>query len=185
MATNGMARTRATQATRLRSRTSSATTPLWRALTLPTAVAVLMIVSLPTFLVLLFGMLPSLVALIIDRSEGKYAALCVGGLNFAGVFPFLLHMWHGSPSFHAARLLLTDVFVLSAMYGAAAFGWLLFLGLPSVMSAVSQAFAQHRVGLLRARQQHLIDEWGEDVRHPLQSAQSQQSPRSQKSSARS
>ena len=51
--------------------------------------------SIPTLLLLFAGLLPTLVAALTDRSLARYAWICVGGLNFAGLAPALLTLWFG------------------------------------------------------------------------------------------
>ena len=53
----------------------------------------LFMVALPTFVTLVVGLLPSLVAFIFDRSPGRTMARCVFGLNFSGVAPYILELW--------------------------------------------------------------------------------------------
>ena len=90
----------------------------------------MMMWSLSSMMILLFGMLPTLVAFIIDRSPRNYAMYCVGGMNFSGVFPYLLDLWTGNHEFNTAIDILTDVFNLLVMYSGAGFGWMLFMAIP-------------------------------------------------------
>src|SRR3989338_598777 len=69
----------------------------------------LLVISLPTVLLLLFGMLPTIVAWVVDRSQQKYATFCVCGMNFSGVFPFLSDVWFKDHSTDAAVRILTNV----------------------------------------------------------------------------
>ncbi|MBK8906386.1 MAG: hypothetical protein IPM60_00305 [Rhodospirillales bacterium] len=117
----------------------------------------------PTAMVVAIGMLPTFFAAIVDRTAGKLAARCVGLLNACGVLPFVLQLWSNGHTVTAAELLLTNVFDLSAMFAAAAVGWLLFLAIPPVVSAVLRVQAEHRAAALRARQRELVEEWGEGV----------------------
>ncbi|MFQ5617453.1 MAG: acyl-CoA synthetase [Rhodospirillales bacterium] len=123
----------------------------------------LLIVSLPTVLLLLFGMLPAIVAYIIDPSKHKTSTICVGAMNFAGVFPYLLNLWAGTHSIDVALGILTDVFALMVMYSAAAGGWMVFVAVPPVVGVLLHAMDRHRVAALRARQKHILKEWGKDV----------------------
>ena len=108
-------------------------------------------------------MLPTLVALIVDRTSQKYAVFCVGGMNFSGVFPFLLDLWSGEHTVGSAMEILTDPFSLFLMYGAAGFGWMIFIAVPPTVGAFLTVMAQHRVIQLRRDQEELIEEWGEDI----------------------
>ena len=139
--------------------TRSALKPLLWALT----VALVMIVSLGSVMLLFIGMLPTLVAFLIDRTPKKYSTFCVGGLNFCGVFPSLLDLWTGANSVNASIDYMTDPFRLIVMYGAAAFGWLLFAMLPPVIGAILAVNAQRRVAQLRGTQRELIAEWGPEI----------------------
>lgn len=143
-------------------RQRKATATLWARL-----IAVLLIaISLPTVMVLFFGMMPTLVALIIDRTQQKYASICVGAMNFCGVFPYLMKLWTGTHSVNAAADILTNVFALVVMYGTAGFGWMIFSGVPPVIHAFLAVVDQRRVATLRASQRKIIEEWGEAVARP-------------------
>ena len=123
----------------------------------------LIILSLPSVVIIFFGMLPTIVAFIIDRSKRRYASFCVGGINFCGVFPYLMDLWGHSNTMDMSIRILTDVFSLVIMYGAASFGWMLYITLPPVIAAFLSVIAQHKLSALRASQRQLIEEWGEDV----------------------
>ena len=123
----------------------------------------LIILSLPSVIIIFFGLLPTIVAFIIDRSKQRNASFCVGGINFCGVFPYLIELWTGDNSMDMSVRILTDVFSLVIMYGAAGFGWMIYLTLPPVIAAFLSVTAQHKVSTLRSTQRQLIEEWGDDV----------------------
>lgn len=127
---------------------------------------ILIIMSLPTVLLIFFGMLPTIVSAIIDRTPKKNATFCIGGISICGVFPFMMDLWLGDNSMEGAMRILTDVFSLVVMYGAAAFGWMIFQSMPPVVSTFVTVIAQSRVSSLRSVQRQLIEEWGEDVGTP-------------------
>jgi len=125
--------------------------------------ALLLIVALPTVMLVAFGMLPGLVAMIIDRTEERSATFCVGGLNFCGVFPYLMDLWFGDHSLGQAIGQLTDVFALAVMYGGACMGWMLYLSLPPVIASFIQVMSERRLQQLRKTQRDILDEWGDEV----------------------
>jgi hypothetical protein len=49
------------------------------------------------------------------------------------------------------------------MYSAAAIGWLLYLGLPPLVSMFLRIHADQRTSSLRASQAALVKEWGKGV----------------------
>ncbi|MBO6519976.1 MAG: acyl-CoA synthetase [Rhodospirillales bacterium] len=123
----------------------------------------LLIVALPTVMLVGFGMMPGLVAMIIDRTEERSATFCVGGLNFCGVFPYLMELWFGDHDLGQAMALLTDVFVLAVMYGGACMGWMLYLSLPPVIASFIQVMSERRLQQLRKTQRDILQEWGDEV----------------------
>ncbi len=125
--------------------------------------SLLIVIAMPTVMIVGFGMLPSIVAYVIDNTEEKYGTFCVGGLNFCGVFPYLLEIWGGDHSVDVATRMLTDIFTLAVMYGAAGMGWAIYLSLPPVVSSFIQVLNQRRLGTLKQIQRQIVVEWGEEV----------------------
>ena len=127
------------------------------------ALIILALVSMASVVLVLFGLLPTFVAFLIDRSAYRFAFLSVFSMNFAGLFPYLLDLWMGSNSLSVAIDSLTDVFALFTIYGSAAVGWILFAITPPIVTTGMTFIAQRRVSILRAKQKKLIEEWGDSV----------------------
>ncbi|MDG4721068.1 MULTISPECIES: hypothetical protein [Thalassospira] len=124
----------------------------------------LFIVALPTFVTLVVGLLPSMVAFIFDRSPGRTMARCVFGMNFSGVAPYILELWQvPSQTVGGATQQIFQPMALSIMYGAAGLGWLLYLAMPPIVANVLNLSAQRRVGELRKKQRALIKTWGDSL----------------------
>ncbi len=123
----------------------------------------LAVIALPTMIVMFFGLLPTLVAWIVDRTKGKAASITVGSVNFIGVFPYIMNLWTDFNSVDRALGMVSDIFTLLVMYSAAAFGWLMFLSMPSGISSFVLVLQQRKVAALRGEQKDLIEEWGPDV----------------------
>lgn len=119
--------------------------------------------SLPTVAVVFFTMLPTLAAWASEKGANKYAWLCVGGLNFSGVIPYLFTLWFGVHTLDEAFNMLSDGDVLLWAYGCAAIGWMMYMGMPPMVSAWLKFTTEHRVAALQAAQKKLVEEWGEDV----------------------
>jgi hypothetical protein len=145
-------------------------------------IATILVLLLPwiyaTLIVFFLGMVPTFVALVVDRTSQKYAAVCVAALNFAGVFPYLLKLWQGLQTMDAANRIVTDVFVLFVMYGAAAFGWMLFATIPPVVQSFLAVLDQRRVAQLRADQKRIVEEWGESVARTQETAEKSEKKKS-------
>ena len=131
-------------------------------------ISIAMIVLSPPTMLLLFGLLPTVVAGIVDRTEGKYATFCVFGMNFLGIFPYLADIWFQEHTIDAAINILTDPLDLMIIYGAAGFGWMIYIAVPPVIVTFISAMSQRRVTTLRDNQRKIIEEWGENVATALE-----------------
>jgi hypothetical protein len=119
--------------------------------------------SLPTVIMLFFCMLPTMAAWASEKGANKYAWLCVGGLNFAGVIKFLFDLWFGVHTLDESFNMLSDASVLLWSYGASAIGWLLYTVLPPMVSSWLDFTTERRVAALKAAQKRLIEDWGDEV----------------------
>ncbi len=127
------------------------------------AVLAALILSLPTVVLLFLGLLPAMVAFIVDDNPRKYATKCVVASNFAGVWFFLLRLWTGEHSLAETMAILTDVYAWLLMYSAAALGWLCYLWFPSIAALFMEMTAERRIAGLKLKQKKLIEAWGEGV----------------------
>jgi len=119
--------------------------------------------SLPTMMLMFAGMLPTLVAALTDRSNSRYAWICVGGLNFAGLSPAVLTLWFGHHEITYALHLVTNVRVMLMAYLAAAGGWGLYFIAPPIVLTVMAATSKRRAASLHSQLKKLEEEWGSEV----------------------
>jgi len=120
-------------------------------------------VAFPTIIVVGIAMLPAMASWITDRTDQKYGFFCVGGLNFAGMFPYLMDLWSGNHNITGALNIVTDVFALAVMYGAAMAGWMVYTVIPPVITSFMTVLTERRLSALRANQRRIVDEWGDEV----------------------
>lgn len=123
----------------------------------------LVAIALPTLIVFIVGMLPGLASWVTDRTDQKYGFFCIGGLNFAGVFPYLMDLWWGNHTLSGATDIITNVFSLAVMYGAAMAGWFIYTVVPPTITSFMTVLAERRLSALRANQRRIVEEWGEEV----------------------
>lgn len=124
------------------------------------ALAVSLVVALPTVPIVLLGMIPTAVAAFVERGPHKTAAICVAGLNFAGVAPFVAVLWKGPNTLYHSIAILSDAYSWLAMYGAASLGWLLCLALPPIAASILKIVSAQQIAGLHAQQAKLREEWG-------------------------
>ena len=122
-----------------------------------------MVISLPSMILILFGMMPSIFAWIIDKSEKKYAMFSVLGMNLSGLLPYLMDIWFQDHTTEAAISILSNLFDLMVIYGAAIFGWILYVSLPPVIITFLIVISDRRIVLLESNQRKITKEWGEDI----------------------
>jgi hypothetical protein len=119
--------------------------------------------SLPTVVLVFFTMLPTLASWATEKGPNKYAFLCVGGLNFSGLFPYLFSLWFGVHTLDEAFRMVTDPMMLMTAYGCAMAGWAIYAAMPPMVASYLSASSQRRVNNLKAAQKKLIEEWGDEV----------------------
>jgi hypothetical protein len=116
----------------------------------------------PTFLVCL-GLAPTLVAAFTDDDPDKSRTICVGSVNFAGVFPFLLDLWQKGQTMPAAVSIILNPESWLIMLGAAAIGYLILFTIPPMAAFYAQNQAQNRLAKLEESLNQLKGIWGPEV----------------------
>jgi hypothetical protein len=134
-----------------------------RILWLTVIIALLLPWILPSMIVLIVGMVPTLIALVAERNPRKFGAATIASLNFAGVLPYLVKLWSKSQSLENALNIVVDVFALTVMYGSAGFGLMIYMTVPAFVASIFMVMSQRRVAVLRETQRKIIEEWGESI----------------------
>lgn len=126
------------------------------------------IVFLPTTIVVAVGMIPTAVAFFSDSSRDKSLGPTVMFLNFAGVLPSLVRLWHdGNMVSDALDILMQPVMMLIILLPAG-FGWILHAYVPMIVSSVIRRNAEARIRTLEKEQDNLIKQWGAILTGPGQ-----------------
>ena len=123
------------------------------------AIAVLM----ASCIVLMVAMAPTIVVYAIDRTREKYFAITVGLLNVCGTIPAEVNLWQRGQTYDAAFDIVSDPFYWLMAYGAAAVGWVIYLGLPPVFGHYYGITSHSRLLNHTRKQQVLVQSWGEEV----------------------
>ena len=122
-----------------------------------------MLVVGPSTMVVIAGMVPTFVAFTTDRDPEKYAGICVGTLNLAGVLPYLIDLWKKGHTMEAAGGILSDPIAWMVMYSAAGIGWAIYFGIPSLVSNYITVQAESKIKRLQKAQEDLIKVWGSEI----------------------
>jgi hypothetical protein len=121
------------------------------------------VIILPTSMLLLAGLIPTIVAIIVDRDTEKSAALTVGAMNLCGVAPFIVQLWQQGHTIALAMRMLSTPHIWLVMFGAAALGWVMYFFIPQIVVAVASLRAQSKIKELEERRALLIADWGTEI----------------------
>lgn len=127
------------------------------------AIIALAIVAAPTALVFAVGLLPTIVALLVERDAGRYGAISVGSMNFCGVFPSAIALWRDGHTVQDALNTIANPYDLAVMFGAAGVGWLLYFGLPPLVGSLLVQKHEAEIRRIESQQSALQEEWGPDI----------------------
>lgn len=125
---------------------------------------VLAITALPLCVLFVVGMMPTLVAAIVDRDRSRYLARAVAAMNLAGLVRPVLAVLHIGLNLASVEHVLSDPETWLVMYGAAAIGWLITLGMPSIARLLVDIRADQMQRQLQERADELVKEWGDEVK---------------------
>lgn len=123
------------------------------------------VLFMATTAVMLFGMLPTLAANLIDKSIQKSRAISVGMMNFAGTMPFLLELWlSASPnSMDTALSIIIQPKTGIIIYTIAAAGYAIEAAVTGMVATLMQQRAQFRLQAIDARRAELTQRWDDYV----------------------
>jgi hypothetical protein len=120
-------------------------------------------VFLPVAVVFIVGMLPGLVAFMVDPTREKTRALTVGILNFVACFPFLLEVALQPQTMQAAYNVILDPVNIIIMYGGALAGYSLDWTMAGISNVIMTSRAKQRLDSIERRQAELIRRYGREV----------------------
>ncbi len=131
---------------------------------------VLLIVSILTSIVfsaiaiiLAVGMIPTVVAAIVDKTEGKMRTMTVGAINFAGCTPFMIDVFKQGNSIETAITYIVQPQTIVVMYFAAGMGYTIDWAMTGIVSSLMvQKGKKRRKDIIKA-QKDLVDRWGPEV----------------------
>jgi hypothetical protein len=116
-----------------------------------------------SFIFFLIGMMPAMVAYMVDHDKHKYIFSTVTALNFAGVFPEVMDIVAQGSTFNAIKAKLSDALVWFSMYSAAGLGWALVWLSPLLVAIVLEGIYRGRILHMENVQKKLEEEWGKEI----------------------
>ncbi len=117
-----------------------------------------------TYIFFLVGMLPTIVAYIVDQHSHRPIFKIVCAMNLSGVFPYIFNIAARGNSFDSVTTSIGDPIVWLVMYSAASMGWVLVWASPHIALLFLKGIYAGQSMRLESTQQKLLDEWGQDIR---------------------
>lgn len=121
------------------------------------------VVFLPTTIVVGIGMLPTIVAFLLNGKSYRAKAFGVGAMNLAGVSPFLISLWKDGQGFDKAVEIISNPQSIIVMYMAAALGHMINWVMGGIVGSIMYDSGKRRAKEIEKRQQELVERWGEEV----------------------
>ena len=126
-------------------------------------IAVCAILFLPTTILLVAGMVPTIVVYLLDRTKKKSKSITIGALNLAGCAPLLLKLWTTEHSIESSTFIAFDPKSIILMYSMAVVGYMLDWALTGMIAAILYQKGLERRDVIERRQIELIERWGQEV----------------------
>jgi hypothetical protein len=114
-------------------------------------------------IILAVGMIPTIVAAIADRTEGRMRTLSIGAINFAGCAPFIIEVFQKGNNIETAISYISQPRTIVVMYFAAAMGYLINWAMTGIVSSVLVQRTKSRLKDIQKLQSELTDRWGPEV----------------------
>lgn len=119
------------------------------------------IISFPIVLILIFGLLPTLTILFVDKKNYD-KQLIVGCFNIAGVFFYLFGLLNKF-SVGQQNDIADNIFMIILMLGSAALGLVLYNELPNFYAYLYKLISTRKIDKINTRLEKLKEDWGEEI----------------------
>ncbi len=119
------------------------------------------IISFPIVLILIFGLLPTLTILFVDKKNYD-KQLIVGCFNIAGVFFYLFGVLNKF-SVGQQNDIADNIFMTILMLGSAALGLVLYNELPNFYAYLYKIISTRKIDKINTRLEKLKEDWGEEI----------------------
>lgn len=130
--------------------------------------AALIVLTQFGFIFLLLALLPSIVAYYVDNEPGSPIFKIVFTCNFAATLPSIMPMLTAAVQLKhfSVTPLLQDPYAWLFVYSGAAAGWALIFLCRFVARLIVSMMYEYNVATLEKFQEHLVEEWGQQIKQP-------------------
>ena len=123
------------------------------------------LVSIYSIIIVLFGMLPGLIAMIVDQEPKRYISKIVLSFNATGLSIYLSRILAAKESANAVAVeYIIEPQTWLTIYSSAAVGWIIYWAIPHFAITLSNIKIQFRIQQLNLELEKLVQEWGDEIR---------------------
>lgn len=120
--------------------------------------------SMYSVIIVLFGLLPGLVAMIVDQEPKRYISKIVLTFNALGIAPFIIKILRSASGNGAAIEIIIDPRTWMMIFSGAAVGWVLYWVFPQIAIFLHNMKVNIRIKQLEIELAKLSNEWGDDIK---------------------
>lgn len=121
---------------------------------------IIMVFSKITFLLTIIAILPSIVALFIDKRINRYASSTLCAFNLTSIVPYLTQLLDSFNIEQEAYRMINDIYVWLAIYSFTSLGWLIIWLVPQLTGKMFNNRAVKKIEKINIEQVELIATWG-------------------------
>ncbi len=121
------------------------------------------LISMYAVLLVLFGLLPAMIAIIIDQENQRYISKLVCIYNLIGIAPFIQKMVKSSSPNTAAIEMILDPRSWMYIFASAAIGWAVYWLFPQLAITISKIHVASKIRELKTELDALTAEWGDEI----------------------
>lgn len=128
------------------------------------AAVAMSLVSMYAVVVVLFGLLPGLIAMIIDQDPKRFISKIVLSFNAVGIIQPIVTMMKAGGSKSIGLEILIEPQTWLMIYSAASIGWAVYWIVPQLVVQAHNIKAQLRIQQLTFEMDRLTVEWGDEIK---------------------
>jgi hypothetical protein len=121
---------------------------------------IVLAISRYAFVLFAAAMLPSIVAIFIDRTNHKCGSATVCSFNLIGTLPYLIRLWDSNMLTSTIRLTISDIRTWLVIYGVTLVGQFLYWGLPLIFSKLYVVKSKVQTAILSSERDRICADWG-------------------------
>lgn len=137
--------------------------PGWKARIFSAFILLAAVACMPTTILLIFGMLPTIAAAVADKSRTGAKSLSIGAMNLAGCMPFLIELWSKGNTSDLSVQIVTDPRTLIVIWLSAGVGYLINWSMAGIVTTMMVQRSGARLKDIKRRQTALAERWGREV----------------------